>query len=389
MAQSKKHINQLAQALSPSTYPWRDNNSLELLINGQQFFPHMLKSIGTAKHFILLEMYLMESGKIATDFINALLEAAKRGVKVHILLDDFGCRSLSNKDRSRLQASSVNLCFYNPLHYGTFRRNLFRDHRKILIIDNTVAYIGGVGLTDYFIDISEKNLGWRETVVAIQGESIIDWQDAFSRVWNFYSDKALKIENQNPDLPETIVPCRVNCTVGSAQQGIKQSLVKRIRSTERQCWIATAYFVPSFKVRRALARAAKRGVDVRILLPGENTDHPSVRHAGRRFYLRLLKAGVKIYEYQPRFLHQKVLLCDSWVSIGSSNIDRWNFRWNLEANQEVEDQGFVNHVVEMFKADFAESQACILEEWENRSMLSRLQENFWGYIDRLIDRYLR
>lgn len=388
MAKGKTHLNQLANALSPETYPWRNHNSIQLLINAEEFFPHMLSNIESAESFILMEMYLIESGHVADDFIDGFVKAANRGVLVHLLLDDFGCRGLNANDRRQLNHPNIFLSFYNPLHYGTFRRNLFRDHRKILIIDNSIVYIGGVGLTDSFVD-RKQYLGWRESVIALQGECIQDWQDAFSRVWSFYSEHQLTMTDGLSESPKSIVPCRVNCTVGSAKQGIKRSLVKRIRTAERQCWIATAYFVPSFKVRRALAKAAKRGVDVRILLPGEKTDHPAIRHAGRRFYFHLLKAGVKIYEYQPRFLHQKVLLCDSWVSIGSSNIDRWNFRWNLEANQEVEDQEFVNQVSSMFENDFALSTQCHLEDWENRSYYSRILEVFWGYMDRLIDRFLR
>jgi len=389
MAQGKTHLTQLANALSPATYAWRNSNSITLLINAEMFFPHMIDGIKSAKQTILLEMYLVESGSVASRFIEACLVAATKGVKIHLLFDDFGCRGLKQADRNKLVHENISLAFYNPLHYGTFRRNLFRDHRKILVIDNKQAYIGGVGLTDDFVDKDAKKLGWRETVICIKGQCVLDWIDAFTRVWEFYAKTSLSYNYEAQEAIEENIPCRVNCTVGSAKQGIKRSLIKRIRATERQCWIATAYFVPSYKVRRALARAAKRGVDVRVLVPGPKTDHPAVRHAGRRFYYRLLKAGVRIYEYQPRFMHQKVLLCDSWVSIGSSNIDRWNFRWNLEANQEVEDQDFVSQVEKMFSHDFSQSKECKFDEWEQRSFYNRLMEKLWGYVDRVIDRFLR
>lgn len=389
MAPGKTNIRHLASTLSPSTYPWRNANSLELLINSTEFYPHMLQSIHNAETSIFLEMYLVASGKVANEFIDAFVAAANRGVRVFLLLDDFGSLGLRASDRKKLKHQNIDLTFYNPLRYGKLRRNLFRDHRKILIIDSSCAYIGGVGITDNYIDTKKNSPGWRDTVVAVHGECVLDWLDVFRRVWSFYAKTPLFIPSRVHITSQTDTPCRVNCTIGSEKQGIKRSLVKRIKTSERCCWIATAYFVPSFKVRRALIRAAKRGVDVRILTPGPKTDHPAIRHAGRRFYRRLLNAGVKIYEYQPRFMHQKVLLCDSWASVGSSNIDRWNFRWNLEANQEVEEQDFVNAIVKMFEADFSESLLCSIGSWEKRSRYERLLEKFWGLVDRYIDRWLQ
>jgi phosphatidylserine/phosphatidylglycerophosphate/cardiolipin synthase-like enzyme len=150
-------------------------------------------------------------------------------------------------------------------------------------------------------------------------------------------------------------------------------------------WFSTAYFVPSRSVLRALQRAAARGVDVRLLLPGPYTDHPAVRHAGRRFYGRLLRHGVRIHEYQPRFLHAKSVLCDHWVSIGSSNLDRWNLRWNLEANQEVDDAGFAAQVQAMFERDFADSLEIRYPEWHRRGLRERLREHLWGRVDMLLE----
>jgi len=350
----------------------------------------MLDAIASAKHVLMLEMYLFESGRITTQFIDAFKEAAERGVSIYLLLDDFGSHGLSDLDRIRLVHKNITITYYNPLHYGKFRRNLFRDHRKIFIVDQQIAFVGGAGITDEFITTNPATPGWRETMIQIQGECIQDWISLFNEAWQVYSQQPLLLKDIDPDVQtQDKQSCRVVCATGRSRQGIKQSLIKRIRSSEQRVWLATAYFLPSFKVRRALIRAAKRGVDVRLLLPGEKSDHPAVRHAGRRFYYSLLKSGVKIMEYQPRFLHQKVILCDQWVSIGSSNIDRWNFRWNLEANQEVEDSRFAQQVVEMFEKDYLESQRCDLEDWERRAWHSRFLEWFWGGVDRFLDRYIR
>jgi cardiolipin synthase A/B len=151
----------------------------------------------------------------------------------------------------------------------------------------------------------------------------------------------------------------------------------------------SAYFVPSRRFRKALRRAARRGVDVRLLVPGARTDHPWVRYAARRFYGRMLHNGVQIFEYQPQMLHAKVILCDDWVSLGSSNLDRWSLRWNLEANQEVADARFADVTAALFARDFALSRAISRRHWRQRAWLDRLREGIAGALDRQLDRWRR
>jgi phosphatidylserine/phosphatidylglycerophosphate/cardiolipin synthase-like enzyme len=167
---------------------------------------------------------------------------------------------------------------------------------------------------------------------------------------------------------------------------VQQSLLNQVRRSRQRIYLATAYFVIPRKVRRALKRAARRGVTVLLLLPGPISDHPSVRHMARRFYFGLLRHGVRIHEYQPRFLHCKMILCDDWASIGSSNIDRWNLRWNLEANQEILDPEFSRQLQAMFESDLEETQEITYEEWCQRKWYRRILEWFWGAVDRQLAR---
>lgn len=369
-------------------FPWRSGNTVELLIDAQHFYPEMLSSIAQAEHSIFLEIYLVESGKVTSQFITALIQAAGRGVGVYLVFDDFGSRGLSRHDRQELEQAGIEVAFYNPVNYGQLRRSLLRDHRKLMIVDQREAFLGGAGLTDEFS--GDKGRQWRESMISIKGPCVSDWSVLFADVWQHTTGWHLPMKIEKAaDGDELGVQARATCTHARSHQEIKASLVKRLRQAERNIFIATAYFVPSWKIRRALISAARRGVEVRLLLPGSYTDHPAVRHAGRRFYARLLKAGVKIYEYQPRFMHQKVLLTDGWVSIGSSNIDRWNFRWNLEANQEIEDDGFASIVMTMFEQDFSESREFTHEEWMRRPWYRRMLEWFWGKVDVYQDRFWR
>ncbi len=374
-------------ALSDSYYrfPSREGNRFELLVDGEQFFPAMRQAIDRAKHYVLLELYLFESGRVATDFIDTLLAASSRGVSVYLLLDDFGAYKLATRDRLRLREGGIQLSFYNPLHYGALRRNLFRDHRKLLAVDGRTAFTGGAGITDSF-DTRNNPDGWHEVMLRIDGPCVADWQHLFEQTWNSWASPPLALPSVRTSSYPGVHTGRVVLNAPSRME-LKRTLVNHIRSADRRIWLATAYFIPSWKIKRLLRRAVHHGVDVRLLLPGPITDHPAVRHAGRRFYSGLLRNGVRIYEYQPRFLHAKVLLCDDWVSIGSSNIDRWNLRWNLEANQELAAPGLAAEVAKLFEKDFVDSLEIQYNSWFRRPWYRRLQEWFWGQIDQWMERH--
>jgi phosphatidylserine/phosphatidylglycerophosphate/cardiolipin synthase-like enzyme len=367
-------------------FPWRDGNRFTLLVDGDRFFPDMLAAIGAAREEVCLAMYLFESGAVADRFIDALAAVARRGVAVRLMLDAYGALALKAHDRERLATSGVALVFYNPLRLSRWLGNLVRDHRKLLIVDQRVAYTGGAGITDEFDPPDEPDRRWHELMLRIEGPVVADWRELFARFWRDHSTPAL-----SPARP----PCgpisggmagRVVQSRWPRLTEIPRSLIKRINNAERRVWFMTAYFVPSWRLKRALRNADRRGVDVRLLVPGPITDHPGVRHAGRRFYHRLLAHGVRIFEYQPRFLHAKCVLIDDWATLGSSNHDRWNMRWNLEANQEIEDSRLAAELQGLFEADFARSVECLLADWRARPWWARWREYFWGMVDHLLMR---
>ena len=365
-------------------FPWRPGNQFSLLLNGPQFFPVMLAAIAGARKQVLMEMYLIESGRVAERFVHAFVDAAGRGVQVQVLLDAFGSLGFSQEDSRRLVEGGVQLAFYNPLRVWKLKTNLFRTHRKLLVVDGELAYIGGAGISD---DLNGEK-GWRETQLEIRGPAVADWQMLFAGDWAHWSGRpAARVATPAPSGSEG-QRGRLVCTGRVPQLEIKRAFLARVNRAGRRVWLATAYFIPSPKVRRALRRAANRGVDVRLLLPGPITDHPAVRYASRRFYGRLLRHGVRIFEYQGRFMHTKVALADNWATIGSSNVDRWNLRWNLEANQEVEDRDFAAAIRSMLQEDFTHCQEILHREWRRRSRLQRLREWLWGMVDRWLMRWL-
>jgi len=340
---------------------------------------------------VLLEMYLVDSGTVARRFIDALAGCAQRGVQVHALFDAFGSMGLRAADRRRLIASGAHLTFFNPLSWRKRLQNCLRDHRKLLVVDGTLAYVGGVGLADEFIDGKRGRLAWRDLMLEISGPVVSDWQTAFARNWS-RSGGAPAVPEATPETPdEPSIAAGALARLALSEAGhrsiLANDVVRRINGASQRAWIMSAYFVPSRRFRKALRRAARRGVDVRLLVPGPKTDHPWVRHAARRFYGKLLRNGVRIFEYQPRVLHGKMALCDDWLSVGSSNFDRWSFRWNLEANQEIENAALAAEAAAILDADCAESQELNRRHWRRRALLDRLREGIAGAFDRILDRW--
>ena len=367
-------------------WPWRLGNEFRLLNDGGEFFARMLAAIEEARRYVLLEMYLVRSGAVATRFIDALGRAAGRGARVCVMFDGFGALGLTRADRRRLLDAGVELRFFNPLRLGNRLSNLLRDHRKLLLADGRVAFVGGAGLTDDFAPGARRG-PWRELMVEIQGAVIADWQRAFARTWRRCGPELGLVEPPACEAHADGAAGRLSLSEARQRSVLANGVLRRIDSATARAWIMSAYFVPSRRFRKALRRAARRGVDVRLLLPGARTDHPWVRQAARRFYGKLLRNGVKIFEYQPRMLHAKMILCDDWVSIGSSNLDRWSFRWNLEANQEIADADFANAAAAVFAGDFAVSRALSRRYWRQRAWLDRLRETIAGVLDRELDRW--
>jgi len=376
-------------------FPWREGNQFELLVDSTTFFPRMLRAIDKADHYVLLEMYLFESGVIATRFIDALLDAAGRGVRCYLLLDDFGCLRLTRDDRERLTHPNVSIVYFNPLPSSSLLYNLYRilwqrmthglnrNHRKLLLVDGQLAFPGGAGITDDVEPPRAPELRWRETMIEIRGPVVGDWQQLFRETWNTSTPTALSLPRWTPAVATEGQRGRVTINEARRRIGIQRSLGGHLRGARRRIWFATAYFIPSWSIRRKLRRASRAGIDVRLLLPGPITDHPGARYASRRYYGRLLRSGVRIYEYAPRFFHAKTVLCDDWTSIGSCNYDRWNLQWNLEANQEVDDPLLASRTAVMFTGDFAYSHEVSVVEWRERGWRSRLFEGFWRQVERL------
>ncbi len=371
-------------------FHWHKHNHFRLLPDGNQFFPAMLDAIAGAQHSVLLELYLFESGRVADHFIAALIAAAQRQVATRVMIDALGSRALDTADRERLRTAGIELHVFNPLQLlGDRLHNLVRDHRKLLVVDDQVAFVGGAGITDAFSpDISPEDY-WRETMIEIRGAVVQDWAQLFANAWVRAGNKSFRIPTRHAALP---ADCnqrgRVAISHGLTIQDVKRHALLQIGKARERVWLATPYFLPALSLRRALTRAAQRGVDVRLVLPGALTDHPLLRLISHHYYAQMLRHGIRIFEYQPRFIHSKTLMVDDWVSIGSCNFDRWNLRWNLEANQEVQDSHFARDVELMFIADIGQTREIAADAWAKRRPVIHLFEKLLAAAGNAVERWL-
>ncbi len=361
-----------------------DGNRVVLLENGVRAFPAMLEAIRGASSSIHFETFIFKDGDIGRQFVAALGERARAGVKVRLLLDAIGSANLGAANRKRLKADGVSLEFVKPVQLNTLRRVHLRTHRKVLIVDGRSAFTGGICIDDAWQGDADGPERWRETQVQIDGPVVRQMQLAFARAWFAVTGVLLAESELYPPIPPA---GEVACQLADVNpEGLNRTarllFLIALESAQRQIDITNSYFVPDRALERAFERAARRGVRVRLLLPGRNTDSGPVRHAGRRYYDDLLEAGVEIYEYQPARLHAKTLVADRlWASVGSTNLDRRSLAWNYESNLNVFDPGFAAEMEAMFERDLQRSRRLTLEEWKRRPFSERWRELFFGLAD--------
>lgn len=365
-------------------YHWRYNNAFDVLVDGTEYFSSMLSNIKEAKSRILLEHYLVESGGTANTFINELCAAKSRGVEVYVLLDEYGTQGLTDEDKEKLTAANIELLLYNPVSIYHIGKSLKRDHRKLLIIDEHTAFIGGAGITDEFTPDLKTDY-WHDVMLKIDGEIVFDLIHSFNEIWK-QQKGSFEINNIKREYTanSSSNKARVLISAGTEKNEIIRSVINRIRASKKHVWLMSPYFISSWKVRRALRYAAKKGVDVRLVFPGPHSDHKWVTYGIQRYYQRLLKANVAVYEFQPRFTHAKIILCDDWYTLGSSNFDLWNQFLNLDANIEIYDQASHKKIIALFESDFAKSTLIILNKWNTRSVIQHTKELVSGFMIRIL-----
>ena len=342
---------------------------LELLRGGKEAFPAMLAAIRGARRRVLLETYILRSDAVGERFAEALCERATAGVRCCLIYDSFGSFGISERFLSRLRAAGVQVVEYSPIAPWRHRWGITRrDHQKILVVDDEVAFVGGINLSTDYIPQPEGQ-GWFDLHVRIEGSVVGDLARLFRRTWGRAGGPTFRdpVVDPESDAPGAGALVQVIENHGLRQRGrMHHSYRYAIRAATRSVDIMNAYFIPVRGLRRALKQAAERGVDVRVVVPGAS-DVAIVHFASRYLYKRLLKQGVRIFEYPDRMMHAKVAVIDrTWSTIGSYNLDVRSMFHNLEAGVLVLDEGFASDLDREFEDLVAVSHEVKLEEWRRR-----------------------
>jgi cardiolipin synthase len=334
-------------------------NNITTLVNGDQIFPAMLSAIRSAKHSINFETYVFWNGTVAGQFIDALEERARAGVKVAIILDAQGTHKMGLSNVARLRDAGADITKYNPLFWPDIRRYNNRTHRKLLIIDGKVGFIGGVGIADEWSGNAQSPKHWRDNHYKVTGPIVAQLQAVFMDNWLKTRGRIFHGSDYFPPLSAT-GPYLAQIFKSSPRGGnldIHLMYLLALASAQKNIRIENAYFLPDDLTRKELIAAAKRGVKIQIIVPGKHIDQKLVRLASKRHWSALIQAGAKIYEYEPTMVHVKLLIIDdTFVSVGSGNFDNRSVRLNDEANLDVLDRGFAAKQTSLFDADKRQSR---------------------------------
>ena len=362
------------------------DNKVEILTNGAQFYPAMRDAILAAESSVNMEAYIFEKGEAAKMLIDALIARARAGVEVRLTLDWVGSfMMVFGAPLRRLREAGCNVQFYQSLRWYRFHRLNNRTHRELLVVDGRVAFTGGAGVADRWLRPHRRRAAWRDTMTRIEGPIVAALQGVFAENWLECCGEILTSPRHWPPLPgagptEAMLVKSSPSDRSTASRVVFQMLIEgAVGSID----IQTPYFLPDKALRRALIRAARRGVRVRVIVPGKYSDQRLVRLASRRMYRELLQGGVRVYEYRPAMTHVKALMVnDGWALIGTTNVDNRSFEHNDEVNVAFREAAVTGRLRRDFEADLAACKEITVEEWGRRSALEKLVEPVCWILER-------
>jgi cardiolipin synthase A/B len=379
--------------------PLVTGNRVDLLQDGPGTYAAMFEAIANARDHINLESYILEAEGPGEEFARRLIARAKAGVRVNVLYDSFGSLGTPASYFDHLRANGVNVCEYNPLRRlgNLLSRALhLRDHRKLMVVDGRVGFIGGVNISPVYSAGSSPlaalggsamappgadgtapaKPGWRDTHVRVEGPIVAQLQRLFMRHWSKHSSIALRGSHYFPPLAPAGNQrvALAACDAGRRRNPFYRALLSALDASQHRVFLTTAYLVPTRRLMRSLLRAARRGVEVHLMLPGVS-DFWAPLQAGRSHYGRLLRAGIHVHELHDTLLHAKTCVIDGlWTTVGSSNLDWRSFLHNAEANVVVLDAALAQEMERVFMEDVARSKEILRDEWARRGWRQRVAE---------------
>lgn len=370
----------LVKLLYSSKYsPLTLRNKTTIIKNGENKLKHLKKDIAAAKNHIHFEYYILKDDSIGAEILNMLAEKAAQGVEVRIAYDDVGS-SISRAMKLRLKASGVQMFPFMPVLFSSFAGKMnYRNHRKIVVIDGCVGYVGGINLSDEYCNVEHCKIYWRDTHLRIEGEAVKSLQTHFLTTWDFVSNRELKITKDY--FPEYTTEKGVPIQIAASGPDTDWANIMEVMFTAMVCaedyiYITTPYFVPNDQIIASMQVAARSGVDVRLIIPYES-DSWVVKHATNSYLERILEAGVRVFLYKKGFIHAKTIAIDDVFStIGTSNMDYRSFNINFEINAFMYDEKQAIIVKKHFMEDLEDSEEVDFKAYLNRSKFNKLKESY-------------
>jgi cardiolipin synthase len=352
-------------------------NKIDILNNGDEYFPAMLKAIAGARKTVNFEAFILYSDEVGTRFRDAFCERARAGVEVRVLVDNVGSGTgLKRADVRMMKNAGVKFAYYHPMASWRVDRSNRRSHRRILVVDGKLGFTGAAGFDKRWSSHAQDKAHWRDVQMRIEGPLVTSMQAAFQEHWIKSFGEALGGADQFPELPAA-GNFKAQLVTSRSFSMAPVPLLEAVAFTaaEKRILITNAYCTPTRDQVQQLVKAAQRGVDVRLLLPGANNDQALTKSAGRTAYGKLLEGGVKIFEYEPTMIHEKSMVIDGLFSMfGSSNLDARSSEINEELDVVVYDEGFARKMENIFEKDLAQSREYTLGEFKKRSVWERVTE---------------
>ena len=348
--------------------------------NGADAFPAMLDAIRRAQRRIEFETYIYDSGTVGAQFTSALEAAARRGVQVRLVFDAIGSNSLTKADRERLERAGCRIGWVNPVMSRSIEEINYRSHRKALVVDGNVAFVGGMGVADQWVQSVHGMPAWRDTQIEIHGPAVADIEAAFDQNWiltgGVVEPRVAAGESASGHAESIVV---WSAPEGGAN-GMKLLYLLALAGARREVDIESPYLITDESSQWSIADARRRGVRVRMVVDGDRTDAKVVKYASRAQYGQLLEEGVDIAEYQPTMMHAKTMVVDGILSIvGSANFDNRSLELNDELNVAVFDPLLASRLLRDFERDLAVSKREDLKEWRSRPLAARGRDWIWSF----------
>ena len=374
-------LRSMGVLLGPALLP---GNKVETLINGDQIFPAMLEAIRGAKSTITFETYVYWKGEIGKQFAEAFAERARAGVKVHVLLDWEGSKRMEKDLLKDMERAGVEVQKYRRPDWTGYRELNKRTHRKLLIVDGRIGFTGGVGIADEWQGNAQDKKQWRDTHYRVEGPVVAQLQGTFGDNWMQVTGGVLHGNAYFPALePTGALPAQMfKSSVEGGAESLQLMYLLSLAAATQTIDLSMAYFIPDEQTMKHIVAALKRGVRVRIITPGDNTDSKVVQYASRAQWGPILENGGEVYEYEPTMFHCKVLVVDGvWTSVGSTNFDSRSFRLNDEANLNIYDRGFAQRQIADFEKDLKRSRRITYEEWKKRPWYQKAAEHVVAFFE--------